>query len=173
MPAHCFFRVNTTRFMRIIFIFLWLITAQSFAGQAQVSFKVSETIINGCQISQVTQVDFSELNIADLLNKSLTATGKIELSCTPGTHVQIGLDNGEYGNENQRRMRLTDGAYYLPYIVYRDPAHSQIWQPDMKYPLPPAEDQAIAIWIYILLPPAEPVPHAGNYQDTLGITVTY
>ncbi|MBU9844782.1 spore coat U domain-containing protein [Rahnella ecdela] len=173
MAAHGFCRYITPRYTPIILLFCWCFTAQSVAGQAQVSFKVSETIINGCQISEVQPVDFSDLNIADLLHKTLAATGKIELSCTPGTDMQIALDNGKYAKENQRRMRSTDGEYYLPYMVYRDPAHSQLWQQDKKYPLPPAEDKAIAIWLYLSLPPQVSVPHAGNYQDTLGITVTY
>jgi len=112
-----------------------------------------------------------------------SVSGPTQLVCSPdvlGISIQVGPGNyaglgGSIG-AGTRAMRNGSTAAYIPYDVYRDSGHSQV------YPLAaaisgiavPANGAAFPLPIYgqINKTDATALP-AGMYTDTLQVTVTY
>ncbi|PIJ48480.1 hypothetical protein BL250_15150 [Erwinia sp. OLTSP20] len=154
-------------------ILLLCVINLSEAAQQSVSFKVSQKIVNGCQITQIDPINFGTLTIADMRKDRLLSTGELRIKCTPGVNLQILLDGGQHASTAQRRMATPDGKAYLLYNLYQDVARQKPWPVDSPYK-PTVSDYAnISVPLYAeMITPAN-APIAEKYSDVIGITISY
>ena len=87
------------------------------------TLNVTATVAAVCQIDSVDLLDFGTISPSALA--TYDAQADITWRCTTGTPADIDLDGGTAGNINARAMNGT--AATLPYQLYTDAAHSQIW----------------------------------------------
>lgn len=109
--------------------------------------------------------------------------GPTQIVCSPdvlGISIQVGPGSfpgqgGSIGAGN-RAMRNGNTAAYIPYDVFRDPAHIQAYPTGAAVTgiTVPANGVAFALPIYGQINKSDPsaLP-AGMYTDTLQITLTY
>jgi spore coat protein U-like protein len=98
------------------------------------------------------------------------STGTYRLGCTANVRARVSLSTG-VGTYTQRQMAM--GAERLNYNLYRDPTRTQIWGDGTA----PSSVQTNArrnrtYTIYGRVPAGQWVA-AGNYADTITITVVY
>jgi spore coat protein U-like protein len=112
-----------------------------------------------------------------------SVSGPTQLVCSPdvlGISIQVGPGNyaglGGAIGAGTRAMRNGNTAAYIPYDVFRDSGHTQV------YPLAaaingiavPANGAAFPLPIYGQINKTDPTAlPAGMYMDTLQVTVTY
>lgn len=153
-------------------IFTMLLSNKSISTTVQASFKISEHIFNGCQISQKKEIDFGNLSIAELVDKRPVAVGEIDVCCTPGVVIGVTLDGGKAASNNQRNMQTPDHKL-LSYDIFFDPAYTLLWPPNLNHEYSEATSEPIAIPLYARLDTHNSIPKTGNYQDVINVTVKY
>ncbi len=149
-----------------------LISNQSIAAAVQTSFKISETVTNGCQISQTKDIDFGSLSIAELVDKRPVATGEIDILCTPGVAINVTLDGGTSAVNKQRNMQTTEHRL-LAYDIFSDSSYTQNWSPDSSHKYGGGTGEPLIIPLYARLDTHGAIPVAGKYQDIINVTVNY
>jgi spore coat protein U-like protein len=149
------------------------------------AFQVSAVVANGCAfgttISSNTYnlgtLSFGTLgNLASPINvASSSGAGSIVLTCTPGMSLSIALDYGvNGGSSSQRYLKLGGGSETLAYQLYRDTAYSQVWGNGslaMSVSNFPAATQTYTVYARLFAVTARPL--AGNYTDTVTVTLSY
>jgi len=103
---------------------------------------------------------------------NLDATTTINLTCTPGTTYDIGLDGGGSGNVAARQM--ANGGATLDYGMYQNAARTTIWGdiigPDTVNGVGGGGVQSHTVFGRI---PTGQFVATGAYSDTVTITVTF
>lgn len=129
-----------------------------------------------CSFTSVIGVNFGTYEVFDTM--PLDSTGSMTLYCSgvqPMDLFTIDLGAGSSGNAANRYM--LNGASTLNYNLYLDPTHSAIWGngsngTSVLGPLSVA-DQTPTTWtVYGRIPALQNVV-AGNYSDTIVITVQF
>jgi spore coat protein U-like protein len=135
-------------------------------------FTVSATVPSKCEAYATTDLDFG--SVAGTIASNIDQTSTIGMTCTGRTAWQIGLNDGLNASGNTRRMRLGTTANYVTYELYRDPARSQRWgnalNADTLQGTGTGTPQTPSVHGRV---PATQTPAAGNYSDTVVVTVTY
>ena len=117
---------------------------------------------------------------------TLTVTARVQSGCSVsggvldfGTYtagqpddgtVLIELDGGSSGNVQDRSMR--SGNNRLRYQLYVDNGYSRVWgtgQQGLQYM---ALSNSATVLVYGRIPGGQNVP-AGNYSDTVNVTITF
>lgn len=139
------------------------------------SFQVRITIQKACDVTTTAPTDL-DFGPHPSLATAINGTSTITVTCTPGSPYTIGLDAGLYpttaGDVSTRRM--SDGAtHFVAYQLYQDPGHTTPWGQTIGTNTVAAtgNGSAQATSVYGLVPSAN--ANAGNYADTIGVTVTY
>jgi spore coat protein U-like protein len=150
----------------------------SSAGQAATatgSFDVQITIQETCVTTSASGSTVLNFGSQTLLNSNVDASVNLSVQCTSGTDFDVTLDNGL---NTSRRMDSTAGAgvgaSFVDYELYTDAGRTSIWPTtagSAPYPYT-GTGAAQTIPVYGRVP-AQTTPPAGNYYDTVGITVTY
>nr|WP_279432901.1 spore coat protein U domain-containing protein [Pseudomonas aeruginosa] len=115
-------------------------------------------------------------NLASPVNvASSSGAGSIVLTCTPGMTVSVALDYGvNGGSSNQRYLKRVSGNETLAYQLYQDAAYSQVWgngalaRTIANFP---ASTQTYTV--YARLFAVGSLPSAGNYRDTVTVTLSF
>ncbi|CAK8742812.1 hypothetical protein SODG_006066 [Sodalis praecaptivus] len=154
------------------FMCMALISYQGIAATVQTSFKISEIVTNGCQISQTKDIDFGSLSIVELVDKRPVATGEIDVLCTPGVAINVTLDGGASAVNKQRNMKTT-GHQLLAYDIFSDSSYTQIWPPDSSHKYGGGTGDPLIIPLYARLDTHGAIMVAGKYHDVINITVSY
>lgn len=127
---------------------------------------VSANYENSCVLNSSPDLDFGQ--VSDLSNSILGRT-QINLSCPTNTSWKVSLDNG-LNYSGTRRMR--NGNNYIPYDLYRTADLSQIWDSAGT-----SQGTGISgiqqIQIYGKVPAQKSMIPAGEYTDTVTVTLTY
>lgn len=147
--------------------FLAVAASPAFAQTRTAQFAVRSQVIADCQIT------------AQDLNFGTYATGQdtrgstpLNLKCTPGSSATITLSGGSSGNPQARTMK---GPADLGYQLYRDAALTDpINTAGMAFELQGSENtgQTVTYTVFGQIPSGQLVP-AGNYVDTIQVTVNY
>jgi spore coat protein U-like protein len=140
---------------------------------ATMSFTVTVTLQASCVVS-ATNISFGS---AGLLTSNIDATGTISVTCTSTTPYQIALGYGNgIGAGGGARARYMPGpsGSQISYNLYSDSGRQTIWGNslgvDTLQKTGIGSDQD---WpVYARVPP-QTAPAAGNYSDTVVVTVTY
>ncbi len=131
---------------------------------------VQATIQALCHVD-ATDMNFGTLN--GLLNSNRETTSSLSITCTQGTAYNVGLDNGEHYANGYRRMAGPNGNY-VKYQLYRNANRTQLWGntigTDTVTGTGTGSTQNLTVWGRV---PPQTTPPAGNYSDTIQVTITY
>ncbi|MFN7103918.1 MAG: spore coat protein U domain-containing protein [Pseudorhizobium sp.] len=134
----------------------------------QAAFTVDAAVAANCLIV-VDDIDFG---IQGIIDSEVTATGGIDVTCTPGTAYTITMDGGLTGAANPEQRLMQSGADAIAYGLYSDPGHSLPWGVTAATQVEGTGDggqQSIAVYGRIGPQPAA----TGQYSDTVVVTITY
>lgn len=139
-------------------------TGQTRTGQ----FAVRANVQKDCQVTTV-DLDFGTYR-SDTVSNGQTP---LQVRCTPATFASISLNAGSSGNPQARTMR--SGTYTLGYQLYRDAARQDPINTNGQAFELKAENstgQPVTFTIYGQIPAGQIVA-AGNYVDTIQVTVQF
>lgn len=152
-------------------------------------FTVSAQVLQGCllgagstDVSSFGSLNFGN-NITDLSSainiSSSSSAGSVVFKCTSGTVMSIALDAGLNAGINMltgRRMKNTTTTETLTYQLYQDVSNTIIWGNNVNGGLSRqviSDGTVQELKIYGSLLAASQRPSAGQYTDTVTVTVTY
>jgi spore coat protein U-like protein len=115
-----------------------------------------------------TAVNFGNYNPG--LGTPTDSTGTYRLGCTGGVRARVSLSTG-VGTYTQRQM--AKGPDRLNYNLYRDPARTQIWGDGTAPSSVQTNARRNRTYTFYGRVPAGQWVAAGNYADTITITVVY
>jgi spore coat protein U-like protein len=142
--------------------------ASALAQTKTAQFAVRASVVADCQVT-ANDLDFGTYNSAT----AASGSNQINLKCTPGSAATVSLDGGQSGNPQARHM--TGQNTNLNYQLYRDAGHTDaINTAGMAFQLKGSDNtgQNVIYNVYGQVPANQAVP-AGNYTDTVRVTVTY
>lgn len=138
------------------------------AGTDTGTLSVTATVTSNCSLSGGT-LAFGTYVSGQTTN--LDVQGSINyVNCAPG-NITFELDNGANANGTQRRMR--SGNNFLNYEIHRTSARNSRWgtgQDAVQIQILQAGNGSVAV--YGRIPAGQTVP-AGNYSDTVTVTMTF
>ena len=130
-------------------------------------FAVRSQVIADCQVT-AQDLNFGTYSTAG----DTRGSTPLNLKCTPGSGATISLSGGSSGNPQARTMK---GPADLGYQLYRDAALTDpINTAGTAFELRGNENtgQTVTYTVYGQIPSGQLVP-AGNYVDTIQVTVNY
>ncbi|HEY1076192.1 MAG TPA: spore coat protein U domain-containing protein [Fontimonas sp.] len=141
------------------------------SGNGAFPFTASASVDSRCNPTfSVEDVDFGTHG---LLKSAIDTTATVSPQCTQTTPYQIGLDNGQNALGGTRRMRSPAG-HFVSYELYRDNAHTLRWgntlNSDTVNQTGSGTPQSTTVYGRV---PAQTSAPAGNYADTVTVTITY
>lgn len=150
-------------------------------GQVQGNLSVLLTIGSGCSVTGATGGsgnNFGTLNFGNhallnniILSQSAGTSGSMQLTCSAETLYSIGLDNGVNATGSQRQMSNGAGAN-ITYNLYQDTALLLPWNNTTGIFNGVGTGLAVPFIVYGLVP-VQSTPIAGNYTDTVVVTITW
>jgi len=141
------------------------------AATASGSFQVTLTIQGACSVQSASDLAFgSQTSIPS----NLDATSTIGVQCSNTTPYTIGLSAGVGAGATVAARLLTVGGSTIPYSIYRDSNHTQVWGVTAAVDTQGGTGNG-AVQSYTAYGRAPPVasPAVGAYTDTVAVTVTY
>lgn len=153
-------------------IFLMLATPAAIPGTSTSQFKVTLTVQAECKLTSTTDIAFGTTGV---IQSVLTATGTLGVQCTNTTPYSIGLNAGTGAGATVTARKMTAGAgATIDYSLFRDSAHTQVWGDALNSnTLSGTGNGAVQAYTVYGRVPVQTTPAAGNYSDTVQVTVTY
>ena len=131
------------------------------------SLNVMSNYENSCNLISASDLNFGQIND---LSQVVTSSTTVALSCPLNTSWKVNLDQGMNYDGATRRMRK--GADYIAYELYRDAQYSQLWN-NSGASQGTGNNGTQTINIYGKAGPSLTAVPAGEYQDTITVTLTY
>ncbi|MDB4839303.1 spore coat protein U domain-containing protein [Amylibacter sp.] len=148
------------------------LSSASYAGTDTADLLVKSAILGACSIT-TTEMNFDEYDGTETI-----ATGKVKHNCTLDTATKITMGQGANANTDSndttplRRMKHGDNDY-LEYFIYSDIGRSTVWGNTEATSKGATGTGAEAeVLVYGTLPAGQAQP-AGNYLDTVLVTITF
>ena len=143
------------------------------AGTATAPLNVSATVTANCTIT-TTPLAFGNVNT--LSGSNVDGTGGLSISCTNGTAWAASAGVGAGSGATYGSRRMTAGTDLLDYNIYTDSGRTTVWGDDSG-----ATDLiggtgtglAQSVTVYGRVGLGQTSVPAGNYTDTVSVTVTY
>lgn len=144
--------------------------AQSTAGPTQMA--ISAEVVASCTIDAVDPISLVGLKG----NAAGTSSADIDVTCTNGTGYDVLIDNGAHFAGGTRNLIL-DGSTteVLPYGLFTAGDYATSW-PAVAGGTPAFEGtgESESQTVYLQVPAAAvKLARAGNYSDTVNVTVEY
>jgi spore coat protein U-like protein len=138
------------------------------------NFYISANVVSDCRLVSSTNLDFG--TVYETLSNNVDATAAIAVTCNGSqggnTPYYVFLDNGLNPNGDQRRMKGPNNSF-LNYELYKDTARSIRWgNTTSTGAQATGNGQPQTMTVYGRVP-AQAVPAAGKYTDTVVITLSY
>lgn len=172
----------------LVLALLGLPGASSYGDTLTSPFAVKATILSGCILGSGT-VDSSSFGTLSFGNVSSLSTainivssqnaGSIIVQCSGTPSLTLALNSGANTSGNiasGRRLLNSATGEYLLYQVFQDSARSVIWGNGSNggaTQMITANSTVQQIILYAQLFASSTLPTAGNYTDTLLVTVSY
>lgn len=164
-------RLNTA----ILSIGLTTLAAPVMAATVSGNFQALITIQNTCALTTApTSLNFGTQGV---LVANVDTTSTLKVTCTTGAGYNIGLDAGvnESTVDNVDTRRMTDGAlHYVGYNMYTTTGRTTVWGNTVGTSTVGStgtgSEQSFTVYGRV---PAQTTPQAGDYADTVTVTVTY
>lgn len=131
---------------------------------------ITATYADACSIGTATNLAFGSVgSLASAQNQ----TSQITLHCPSGTAWKLGLNNGANANGTTRRM--TDGSsHYVSYELYQNANRTTRWGDTVGTDTVAGSGNGATTTVTVYgQVPAQTVPAAGSYSDTVTVTLTY
>lgn len=165
------------KFSLILPIVLY-VAAQAFllspaaAATATGQFQVSLTLQAECRLTSQSALAFGTSGV---IQSAITATSTIGVQCTNTTPYNVGLDAGISSGATITTRKMSGGAgAAVSYQLYSDSARTQVWGNTVSSnTIAGTGNGAVQTLTVYGSVPAQNTPAAGNYTDTVQITVTY
>ena len=149
------------------------------SGSKNIAFTTTAIISANCNVS-TTVMNFGSASTT--ISSNIDSTATITAQCSNTTPYSISLDNGTNVSGSQRRIRLGATGNYINYSLYTDAARSVSWLATTTTTSCTGGASTCAlgtgtganqnVTVYGRVPP-QTAPAAGNFSDTVLITVTY
>ncbi len=149
-----------------------LMVSAAHAASTTNTFQSRITIEADCEITSPTTLDFGN---SGLLNSNIDQTSSFIVKCTQGTDYEIALDAGTTSGGTTTTRKMTDGnGNTVDYEMYSDSGRSSNWGntsgSDTVASTGTGTDQSFTVYGRV---PPQATPPAGDYTDTVTITVSY
>ncbi len=150
----------------------------SFALSKSQNMPVQAQVNANCNFTSSNTMDFVSYDPAGAnATAHLGGTVLVDVRCTRGATVQIGIDTGANPGAvggSTRAMRLGATTDYLGYDFYQDAAYGTLWTNSAPgwYSFVSPSNTPNTITMHGRVPGGQDVP-AGLYQDTVMVTVNY
>ncbi|RDS83105.1 SCPU domain-containing protein [Dyella monticola] len=139
----------------------FILPSIAFAFQGQ-QLKVGVSVTGGCTFEDgtVQHAHFGS-HLAGRPHSPVAANGYVEFWCSPGTTIQIGVDDGQNPNAGMRRMKGPGPTDYISYTLQHNPQQAIGGGPGA----------ATRVNVDFTLP-ADAMLNAaqGEYEDTVTVT---
>lgn len=134
------------------------------------SFNVQITIQADCQLTSSQTLNFGTQGV---LVSALTSSAILQVTCTPSTPYDVGLDNGLHSLSGQRRMLLGSGT--INYNLYQGTCCTTPWGNTIGTNTlhDTGTGSAISYTVSGHVPSGQATPAAGTYTDTVTVTMTF
>lgn len=147
------------------------VPAQSGVYTTTAELPVTLEIAGSCQV-RTTDLDFGNYNAAS--PSALLGQTAVQVTCTQGLNIEIGLGAGQGGGGNVQDRRMSSGADTLRYGLYQDAARRVNWGNtsgvDTTELQGSGREQVVTIFGQI---PARQQVAPGRYGDTIVVHVYY
>lgn len=130
-------------------------------------------IINGCDQLSVTDLNFGSYSPVNSAQLTASASAQVSLKCPIGTKYTISMDMGQHSAGNSRQICNDKNNECVNYELYQDPAHSRPWDnhANKLTDISSTGDvQAVPVYGYVA---PQRWPSAGDYKDTIVVTLSY
>ncbi len=149
----------------------------SLAAVKQQNMSVQAQVNANCNFTSSNTMTFTGYDPAGAnATADLGGTVVIDVRCTRGATVTIGIDTGAHPGAvvGSTRAMQSLGGDNLGYDFYKDGAYAALWTNSNPgwYGFTSASNAATPITVYGKVPGAQDVP-AGTYTDTVVVTVNY
>lgn len=142
------------------------------AGNVNTDLIVTATVAPTCRAS-TTPVAFGNIDIT--LNQAFLATGGLSVTCTAGTAWEAGINEGQGLNATNELLNMTGAQGNMNYNLYTDAARTTKWQDpgSANVMAGMGTGSAQLKTVYGKVATGQTTLPAGNYADTVIVTVTY
>lgn len=145
------------------------------AGTATASFSVTATVINSCLVS-ANSLAFPTYD--PTTTAATTGSSTLNVTCTLGAPYTVALSNGSGTGADATagasgRKMTGSGATLLGYNLYQDAGFSQAWGTSGAFLESGTGTGAVAALTVYGRVPASQLVTAGNYTDTINVTVSF
>ena len=154
-----------------------MLALPAMAGTVTNTFQAKIVIQNTCAVNLTAPTDL-DFGTQGVLSANVDTTSTIAFTCTSGATYNIGLNagaNASTANDVNTR-RMTDGSsHYVAYQMYTATGRSGAqWGNTVLTDTQAGTGTGTAqtTTVYGRVPP-QATPPAGNYADTVTVTVTY
>lgn len=143
------------------------------AAMAQVktetgNLKVQITITEECTLG-IGDIDFGSQGVLD---ENVDADGSITVTCTNGTDYTLSLDTGSGTDASEVTRFMTGAGGTIAYSLYKDVGRSTLWGTGENAFSGIGTGAAVPIPVYGRVP-LQNTPAAGEYSDTVTVTLAY
>lgn len=145
------------------------------AAQAQTAtgaFDVTVTIQADCEVTSTQTLNFGSVGV---LTSNVDQQANLQVTCTPGTDYDIGLDEGEGDGATTTIRKMTSAAdATVDYGLFQDAGRSGNWGDTVGTDTvgSTGTGSAQSFTVYGRIPP-QATPAPGVYNDTITVTVTF
>ncbi|MGH6812414.1 MAG: Csu type fimbrial protein [Methylocella sp.] len=152
---------------------MWPVSSSNctgFSGTATTSFNVTATVPTTCRIA-TNNLNFGTVGV---LAANMDATTMVAPDCTNGTPYNVGLNGGLSGATDPTQRKMTNGAAFVLYGLYRDSARSLPFGNTIGTNTLVGTGTGLAQSATVygrIAPQATPAP--ATYTDTIVVTLTY
>ncbi|MBV9883503.1 MAG: spore coat protein U domain-containing protein [Sphingomonadaceae bacterium] len=148
--------------------------APAFATDANSSLGVNASVTANCTVS-TSPVAFGNVDVTS--GQAVQGTGSVSVTCTNGTAWTAAADAGAGSGADLATRKMANGADLLNYGLFTDAARTQPWGDGVE--------GATALFsgtgtgtpqtdtVYGLIPAGQTGVPAGDYADTVQVTVSY
>ena len=144
------------------------------AATTSSNLDVSATVTSNCVVS-TSPIDFGDVDVTNGAN--VDGTGGISVTCTSGTAWSADADAGGGTGATLAVRKMSDGTNFLNYALYTNAGRTTVWGDGAGGATATISGTgngvAQASTIYGRVPSGQTSLPAGDYLDTVTVTVTY
>jgi spore coat protein U-like protein len=148
--------------------------APAFATNAGSSLEVNATVTANCTVS-TSAVAFGNVDVTS--GQAVQGTGSVNVTCTNGTAWTAAADAGAGSGADLATRKMASGANLLNYSLFTDSARTQVWGDGVEGATATftgtGTGTAQTKTVYGLIPAGQTGVAAGDYADTVQVTVSY
>lgn len=147
----------------------------AFAAEETSTLDVSATVTSNCVVS-TTPLAFGNVDVTG--GSNVDGTGGLSVTCTSGTGWTATAGTGSGSGATLATRKMANGANLLNYALYTDSAYTTVWGDGTTVGAEgtftgTGTGSAQTSTIYGRIPAGQSSLPAGEYSDTVTVTVTY